>query len=129
MNWLIGVIAVIVVFYMFNNEKITMPKVFSDNKLVFGLLGGFTLCWFMKNDLIEGLGERCNSNDECISENCVDSNCGPFLPPQGATCEQRCDVNGHNWGAEALQQTEFHERDWDAFHAVPARVSACKVPC
>ena len=64
MNLLIGLIVVGLVIYMFSGKKrpksgsISMPKVVSDNKLVFGLLGGFALCWFMNNNLVEGIAAR-----------------------------------------------------------------------
>jgi hypothetical protein len=31
-----------------------MPKVVSDNKLVFGIVFGFAVCWLMNNNLVEG---------------------------------------------------------------------------
>ena len=34
--------------------SIQMPKVVSDNKLVFGIVFGFAVCWWMNNNLVEG---------------------------------------------------------------------------
>ena len=63
MNWLLTLIVVAVVVYMFSGGKKTksgslsmkLPKVVSDNKLVFGLVAGFLVCWLMGSDLVEGL--------------------------------------------------------------------------
>ena len=62
MNWLLALVVFLVVVYIFNGRKgpksgsLSMPKVISENKLVFGLLGIFALYWFMNNDLVEGKG-------------------------------------------------------------------------
>jgi len=120
---LIGLIVVVLVIYMFSGGKIptfgslNMPKVVSENKLFFGALGGFTLCWFMNNNLLEGLGEPCDEWGVCNSSNCIDPEtgdslprihwpdsrpegergmCGRYLEPEGATCEERCRIAGIN---------------------------------
>ena len=62
MNWLLTLIVVAVVVYMFSGGKKTksgslsmkLPKVVSDNKLVFGLVAGFLVCWLMGSGLVEG---------------------------------------------------------------------------
>lgn len=129
MNQLIGLIGVVLVIYMFSGGKIpkfgslNMPKVVSENKLFFGALGGFTLCWFMNNNLLEGLGEPCDEWGACNSSNCMNPEtgaslprtedprpegergiCGPYLEPEGATCEERCETAGINAYARAIRR-------------------------
>ena len=56
---------VLVVVYLIVKDKgkrvrsgmgsIQMPKIVSDNKLVFGIVVGFAVCWLMGSGLVEGM--------------------------------------------------------------------------
>jgi len=88
---------VLVVVYLIVKDKgkrvrsgmgsIQMPKIVSDNKLVFGIVVGFAVCWLMGSGLVEGMtlpkfggdengvgytdddwGQHCCASDDDIGE-------------------------------------------------------------
>lgn len=80
-------IVVFVFFYMFSGGKkekgipnITLPNVVKNNKLVFGVLFGFAICWFLGRN-VEGYENLCESIE--IDDNCKHS----CEPPTDEECE------------------------------------------
>ena len=57
MNQVLFVIIVLVILYMFKDKWLKyMPDIVKKNVLVSGLVFGFALCYFMENNIIEGMG-------------------------------------------------------------------------
>ena len=56
MNQVLFVIIVLVILYMFKDKWLKyMPDIVKKNVLVSGLVLGFALCYFMENNIIEGM--------------------------------------------------------------------------
>lgn len=62
MDMLLIVVAIALLYYFRNKWTKYLPNVVKNNKLLFGLIFGVLLCYFMKNN-VEGWGQNCNPDD------------------------------------------------------------------